>query len=94
VDALSLGKEPKEILIMFQVHTPDLPKLVVPLYVNDKGFRVEIIPLKKSADHSVAPPPPPSKPDQDSDKDDKEDPDANDQNDSDAHWKRKKSKNS
>jgi hypothetical protein len=94
VDAPSLCKEPKEILMQFQIHTPELPKLVVPLYVNGKGFRVEIIPVKRSAAQDAAPPPPPSKPDQDSDKDDEEDPDANDQNDSDAHWKRKKSKNS
>jgi hypothetical protein len=94
VDALSLSKEPKEVLVQFQVHTLELPKLVVPLYVNGKGFRVEIIPVKRSAAHDAAPPPPPNKPDQDSNKDDEEDPDANDQNDSDAHWKRKKTKNS
>jgi hypothetical protein len=94
VDAQSLIKEPKAVLVQFQVHTPELPKLVVPLYVNGKGYRVEIIPVKKTSSHSSAPPPPPSKPDQDSDKDDEEDPDATDQNDSDAHWKRKKSKTS
>jgi hypothetical protein len=94
VDALSLDKEPKEVLVQFQVHTPELPKLVVPLYVNGKGYRVEIIPVKRNASHDAAPPPPPSKHDQDSDKDDEDDPDATDQNDSDAHWKRKKSKTS
>jgi hypothetical protein len=85
VDALSLDKELKEVLVQFQVHTPELPKLVVPLYVNGKGYRVEIIPVKRNATHGAAPPPPPSKPDQDSDKDDEDDPDATDQNDSDAH---------
>jgi hypothetical protein len=94
VDALSLKKEYKEVLVQFQVNTPELPKLVVPLYVNGKGYRVEIIPVKQNATHSAAPPPPPSKPDQDSDKDDEDDPDATDQNNSDAHWKRKKSKKS
>jgi hypothetical protein len=85
VDASSLSKEPKEVLMQFQIHTPELPKLVVPLYVNGKGFRVEIIPVKRSAAQDAALPPTPSKPDQDSDKDDEEDPDENDQNDSDAH---------
>jgi hypothetical protein len=85
VDASSLSKEPKEVLMQFQIHTPELPKLVVPLYVNGKGSRVEIIPVKRSAAQDAALPPTPSKPDQDSDKDDEEDPDENDQNDSDAH---------
>jgi hypothetical protein len=93
VDASSLSKEPKEVLMQFQIHTPELPKLVVPLYVNGKGYRVEIVPVKRSTAQGAAPPPPPSNPDQDSDKDDEEDPDANEQNDSDAHCKRKKSRN-
>jgi hypothetical protein len=57
VDALSLDKEPKEVLVQFQVHTPKLPKLVVPLYVNGKGYRVEIIPVKQNATHDAAPHP-------------------------------------
>jgi hypothetical protein len=60
VDALSLDKEPKEVLVQFQVHTPELPKLVVPLYVNGKGYRMEIIPIKWNATHNVAPHPLPA----------------------------------
>jgi hypothetical protein len=70
VDAASLGKEPKEVLMQFQIHVPELPKLVVPLYVNGKGYRMEIVPVRRSNAQGSAPPPPPSKPDQDSDKDD------------------------
>jgi hypothetical protein len=92
VDAASLTKEPKEVLMQFQIHTPELHKMVVPLYVNGKGYRVEIVPVGRNSAQGSVPPPPPSKPDHDSDKDDEEDPDANDQNDSDAHWKRKKSR--
>jgi hypothetical protein len=38
VDASSLCKEPKEALMQFQIHILELPKLVVPLYVNGKGY--------------------------------------------------------
>jgi hypothetical protein len=55
VESHSLTKDSKEVLLQFLVHMPELPRLVVPLYVNVKGHMVEIIPVKKRSDSNTAP---------------------------------------
>jgi hypothetical protein len=41
---ISLAKEPKAVRVQFPIHVPVLPKLVVNLFVNGKGFKVLVLP--------------------------------------------------
>jgi hypothetical protein len=92
VDPISLAKEPKAVRVQFLIHVPVLPKMVVNLFVNGKGFKVLVAPDSPAPVIDDDSPPQPPRDDKDKDKDDEEDNETTAHNDSDSHWKRRKTK--
>lgn len=56
VDALSLFKEPKAVLMKFLSPVQEKLKMLVTLFINGAGFKVDVVPESRRS--SSAPPPP------------------------------------